>query len=144
MFFKRLYFTTHNQYLCYCRPAKALPPPSPRMSLSESSSVPSASEIVQHTPLVYAIDPNPLEDGAIKWIRHGNAASKQKRDMEAYKEASRNTNNLLSAEGYINLSHVVRVQNVHRGNSPADESVDEGPDVNFHQEVSGGSLMGSL
>ena len=104
--------------------------------MSLNSSIPSASEIIQHTPLVYAIDPNPLEDGAIAWTRHGNDTSKQSRDMEAYKEADRNTNTLLSAEGYINLSHVVRVQNVHRGNSPADESVDEGPDVNFHQEVS--------
>lgn len=106
------------------------------MSLSQGSSVPSASEIVEHTPLIYAIDPNPLEDGAITWTRHGNAASKQTRDTEAYTEAERNTNTLLNAEGYINLIHVNRVQNVHRGNSRADETVNEGPDVDFHQEVS--------
>ena len=85
MFFKRLYFTTHNQYLCYCRPAKALPPPPPRTSLSDSSSVPSASEIVEKTPLIYAIDPYPLEDGAIAWTREGNAGFKQKHNNDAYK-----------------------------------------------------------
>lgn len=88
MFFKRLYFTTHNQYLCYCLPAKALPPPPPRTSLNRSSSVPSTSEIGEKTPLIYAVDPYPLEDNAIAWTRHGNAASKQQHDDEAYKVSS--------------------------------------------------------
>lgn len=135
MFFKRLYFSTHNQHLCYCRPAKALPPPSPTMPLNRSSMVPGAGEIVEKTPLIYAVNPYPLEDGTIAWMRHGNATTKQKHDQEAYKEAERSINALLSAEGYINLSHVVMVRNAHRGSTPADNYIDRGDDVSFHQEV---------
>ena len=136
MFFKRLYFTTHNQYLCYCLPAKAVPPPPPKMSYNGSSSVPSVGEIVEKTPLIYAVMPYPLEDGEIAWMRHGNNATRQKHDGEAFKEAERNINSLLNAEGYINLSHVVRVRNVVRGSAAADANIDRGDDVSFHQEVS--------
>ena len=135
MYFKRLYFTTHNQFLCYCRPARALPPPPPKLSLSRSSKVPSASEIVQNTPLIYAVNPYPNKDGEIEWLHQGTAASKQRHDEDAYKEAERNTNAMLQAEGYINLSHIVRVQNAQRGSSVADETVGQGEDVDFHEEV---------
>ena len=135
MYFKRLYFTTHNQFLCYCRPAKALPPPPPRLSLSGNAKVPSASEIVQSTPLIYAVNPYPSKDGEIEWLHEGNEARKRRHDEEAYKEAERNTNTMLQAEGYINLSHIIRVQNAQRGNSVADENVGRGEDVDFHEEV---------
>jgi len=135
MYFKRLYFTTHNQYLCYCRPAKALPPPPPKLSLSHGAKVPKASEIVENTPLIYAVNPYPNKDGEIEWLQQGTPASKARHDEDAYKEAQRKINSMLHAEGYINLSHVVRVQNAPRGNSPADANVDEGPDVDFHGEV---------
>ena len=135
MYFKRLYFTTHNQFLCYCRPAKALPPPPPKLSLSGNSKVPSASEIVHNTPLIYAVNPYPKRDGEIEWLHQGTGASRKKHDEEAYKEAERNTSTMLQAEGYINLSHIVRVQNAQRGNSVADENVGQGEDVDFHEEV---------
>ena len=134
MYFKRLYFASHNQYLCYCRPAKALPPPPPRSASSNNVKVPSASEIVEKTPLIFAINPFPVQDGQIEWLRQ-TAAMKKQQDADAYKEAERNIETLLQAEGYINLSHVLRVQNAQRGNSVADEHVDEGPDVDFHEEV---------
>ena len=136
MYFKRLYFTAHNQFLCYCRPAKALPPPPPpKLSLSGNAKVPSASEIVHNTPLIYAVNPYPNKDGEIEWLHQGNAASKRRHDEDAYKEAERNTNTMLQAEGYINLSHIVRVQSAQRGNSVADENVGHGEDVDFHEEV---------
>lgn len=135
MYFKRLYFTTHNQYLCYCRPAKALPPPPPKLSLSQGTKVPKASEIVDSTPLIYAVNPYPSKDGEIEWINQGTPARKVKHDEDAYKEAERKVNSMLHAEGYINLNHIIRVQNAQRGNSPADANVDEGPDVDFHEEV---------
>ena len=135
MYFKRLYFTTHNQFLCYCRPAKALPPPPPKLSLSGNAKVPSASEIVHNTPLIYAVNPYPNKDGEIAWLYQGTAASKRRHDEDAYKEGERNTKTMLQAEGYINLSHVVRVQNAQRGNSVADENVGQGQDVDFHEEV---------
>ena len=135
MYFKRLYFTTHNHYLCYCRPSKALPPPPPKLHLSENAKIPTAHEIVDSTPLIYAVNPYPRKDGEIEWLKQGNPAMKAKHDTDAYKEAERKVNSMLEAEGYINLSHVVRVQHVRRGNSVADANVDEGPDVDFHEEV---------
>ena len=135
MFFKRLYFGTHNQYLCYCRPAKALPPPPPKLRLNEDRKIPSPSQIVDKTPLIYAVDPYPLKDGEVESMSSMSAGVRARRDDEAYKEAERNVNTLLRAEGYINLSHVTRVRNVQRGATPADENVDEGPDVNFHEDV---------
>ena len=135
MYFKRLYFTTHNHYLCYSRPSKALPPPPPKLHLSENAKIPTASEIVDSTPLIYAVNPYPRKDGEIEWLKQGNSAMKAKHDADAYKEAERKVNSMLEAEGYINLSHVVRVQHVRRGNSVADATVDEGPDVDFHEEV---------
>ena len=135
MFYKRLYFCTHNQFLCYCRPAKALPPPPPKLTLGGNSKVPSARHIINHTPVVYAIDPYPTSQGEIDWLRHGNLSTRQKHDQEAYIEGERKVNTLLQAEGYINLSHVKRIQNIRRGSSPADVNLDQGPDVDFHQPV---------
>lgn len=136
MYFKRLYFITHNQFLCYCRPAKAAPPPPPQMPLSQNTKIPSASQIVDKVPLIFAVNPYPVKEGQIEWLKNGNSATTRKRDQEAYKEAERTVNSMLQAEGYINLTHVVRIQHAHRGNSPADASVAEGPDVDFHQDVS--------
>lgn len=135
MFYKRLYFATHNQYLCYCRPAKALPPPPPKLILGSGSKIPSAQHIVNHTPLIYAVDPYPITEGTIDWLKTGTSATKQKHDHAAYKEAERTVNTLLLAEGHINLTHVVRVQDIQRGNSPADQNLDRGPDVDFHESV---------
>ena len=135
MFFKRLYFGTHNQYLCYCRPAKALPPPPPKLRLNEDRNIPTPSQINNNTPLIYAVDPFPLKEDEIEWMRSLSSAIKSRRDDDAYKEAERNVNTMLGAEGYINLTHVTKVRNVQRGATPADSNVDEGPDVNFHEEV---------
>lgn len=135
MYFKRLYFTTHNQFLCYCRPAKAMPPPPSKLSLDGNANVPSASEIVESTPLIYEVNPFPQKHGKIEWLHHGGALDKTRHNEDACKEGERKVNSMLEAEGYINLSHVVRVQDAQRGNSPADANVDEGPDVDFHEEV---------
>ena len=134
MYFKRLYFTTHNQYFCYCRPAKALPPPPPHLPGSNGSKVPSTGELVKSAPLVFAVNPFPEYEGHIDWLSQ-NSASRLQHDEGAYKEAERKINSLLQAEGYINLSHVLRVQNVQKGNSIADDHVDQGSDVDFHEEV---------
>ena len=134
MYFKRLYFTTHNHYLCYSRPAKALPPPPPRLPSRNDSSVPSANELVENIPLIYSVNPFPEHDGTFEWLKH-NAASKARHDNEAYKESERKINTLLNADGYINLAHVLRVQDSKRGNSVADAQIDTGPDVDFHEPV---------
>ncbi|KAL8955081.1 MAG: hypothetical protein Q9183_006803, partial [Haloplaca sp. 2 TL-2023] len=90
MFFKRLYFFTHDHYLCYCRPAKALPPPPPKASLGRASSIPTAVEITEKTPLVYAVNPYPVKDGRIEWLARSNTSDNVERaDEEAYTEAER-------------------------------------------------------
>lgn len=134
MFFKRLYFASHNEFLFFSRPAKALPPPPPKLPVTKGAKIPSASEIVDKTPLIYAVNPFPLNDGQLSWLQDVNPA-RERHDQDAYNEAERKVNTLLQAEGYINLCHVTRVRHVVRGSTPADQTVDEGPDVDFHQEV---------
>lgn len=140
MFFKRLYFSTNDQYLCYCRPALASPPPPPTFNLTKDFKIPSAQQIINHTPVIFSVNPYPVSQGGIEWLRHGTSQTKQKHDFEAYKEAERKDQTMLKAEGYINLSHVIRVQNVQRGISPADQNVGEGPEVDFHQSVPDSNL----
>ncbi|KAL8996210.1 MAG: hypothetical protein Q9169_004232 [Polycauliona sp. 2 TL-2023] len=135
MFFKRLYFFTHNEFLCYCRPAKALPPPPPKTVRGSASNVPTAMEITDQTPLVYAVNPYPVMNGEIEWLRKGGASAVARADEEAFVEAERRTNTLLSAEGYISMCQIVKVRKVHRGSTPADASVAQGPDVDFHAAV---------
>lgn len=135
MFFKRLYFSTHDQYLCYCRPALAFPPPPPSLKVTKDLKIPSAQQIINSTPVIFSVNPYPVSDGQIDWLQHGSLQNKQKHDLEAYKEAERKVQTMLNAEGYINLSHVIRVQDVQRGVIPADENVGEGPEVDFHQSV---------
>lgn len=136
MFFKRLYFYTHNHYLCYCKPAKALPPPPPKESFGRTSKIPTTTEITEKAPLIYAVNPYPIKDGKIQWLETGTTTNIEMADNEAYTEAERRTNSLLNAEGYVNMCQLVRVRDVHRGSTPADANVDQGPDVNFHEDVS--------
>ena len=133
MYFKRLYFYTHNQFLCYCKPAQALPPRPPEMSMT--GKIPAASQIIKSTPLIYAVNPYPLSEGDVKWFRSDDIPMKVRYDQDAYDEAERKVNTMLQADGYINLCHVSKVRNAQRGSSPVDADVDEGPDVDFHQEV---------
>lgn len=140
MFFKRLYFSTNDQYLCYCRPALALPPPPPKLNLTKDLKIPSVRQIINHTPVIFSVNPYPVSQGEIEWLRYGRSEIKQKHDAGAYKEAERKVQTMLKAEGYINLSHVIRVQNVQRGITPADENVGEGPEVDFHQTVPDSNL----
>ncbi|KAI9696733.1 MAG: hypothetical protein M1836_005095 [Candelina mexicana] len=135
LFFKRLYFTTHNQYLCFCKPARALPPPPPKLPMSQDSRVPTASQIVEKIPLIYAIKPYELDNGDIAWLKRGTAATKEWHDQDAYDEAERKINTLLQCDGYINLTSVTEVRSVVRGATPADDNVDQGSDVDFHQDV---------
>lgn len=140
MFFKRLYFSTHNQYLCYCRPALALPPPPPTLNLTEHFKIPSAQQIINHTPVIFSVNPYPIDQGGIVWLHHGSSQAKKKHDLEAFREAERKLQTLSKAEGYINLSHVIRIQNVQRGMSPGDRALGEGPEVDFHQSVPDSNL----
>ncbi|EKG14060.1 hypothetical protein MPH_08802 [Macrophomina phaseolina MS6] len=138
MFFKRLYFSTHDNYLVFSRPAKAVPPPPPKLPGSGGLRVPSAREITEGTPLIYAVNPYPLKDGQIEWLADDTQHSKEDmkyRDRDAADEAERKTNLLLKCDGYINLCNIKKVRKVHRGASAADVNMEEGSDVDFDEDV---------
>ena len=135
MFFKRLYFTTQNQYLVFCRPAKSTPPHPPRLQTINGTNVPSAGEIVEKSPITFHVDPYPLDGGKIKWLQSGNKDYIMRHDEIAYEESLRNLRNLADCDGYINLCKVVKVRSMLWGASPVDEHVDAGSDVDYHEEV---------
>jgi hypothetical protein len=135
MFFKRLYFSTHNQYLCFCRPAKASPPPPPKLPSKRGSSIPTANEIVEQSPLIFSVTPFALQDGQISWLKSGNPEYIRRHDQAACDENQRNAKMVSDTDGFVNLCKVVEVRSVVRGASPADPNIEEGPDVEFHQEV---------
>ena len=126
-FSKRLYFSTHNQFLCYCKPGKAIPPPPPKFQADHSGN-PTTKDRGK-IPLIYALNPYPIDDRAhLSWLKRTTPAQKQSYDQNAYEEAERKVNTLLQAEGYINLCHVARVQHAQRQKSSTD-----------HQPLNGGS-----
>lgn len=108
-FFKRLYFSTHNHFLCFSTPGKALPPKPPELLKTAEGSLPQAAEIAKQIPLIYSVDPFPIHDGQISWTSESNSKRKKLFDQLAYEESERSIRLLLEAEGYINLCHVVRV-----------------------------------
>lgn len=137
LFYKRLYFTTHNNCLMFLRPAKAQPPPPPKMPMKDNSKIPSASQIAEKIPLIYAVNPFPMLDGTVAWLAGtaNDVADRKKHDQDAHDEAERNAQSLLDCDGFINLCNVVEVRNVTRGATPADDVVDQGPEVDFDADV---------
>ncbi|KAH0277878.1 hypothetical protein KCU91_g2863, partial [Aureobasidium melanogenum] len=137
LFYKRLYFSTQNNYLLFLRPAKAKPPPPPKMPMKENCNIPSAKQIAEKIPLIYAVNPFPMQDNTVAWLAgdSSDVEDRKRHDRDAYDEAERNAQSLLDCDGFINLSDVVEVRNVVRGATPADEVVDEGPNVDFDEEV---------
>jgi len=140
LFYKRLYFSTHNQFMVYNLPSKADPPPPPRSSTQDDSKVPTASEIASKIPLIYTVTPYPIQDGQIKWLSRDKANTAEERtlyDKDAADNDERNANLVLDCDGCIDLCNVVRVRKVQRGATPADRNVGPGSDsdVDFDEEV---------
>ena len=134
MMFKRLYFTSQNRYLIFLRPARASPPPPPKMPVQSGGNVPSTKQLIDETPLSYDINPYPLEDGHITWIdtEGVKGVSEQlKHDEEAAGEADRNIQMILACDGFINMCDVKHVRKFHKGATPADDGLDDGSDVDF-------------
>lgn len=142
LFFKRLYFSTHSQFLVFNRPAQADPPPPPKLPMTETShKIPSAHEIAETVPLIYAINPYPLHDSQIAWLDDEDTESSPesilRHDTDALDENERKINLILKSDGLINLTNVISVRKVLRGATPADETIDQGSDsdVDFNQDV---------
>ncbi|KAK5138590.1 hypothetical protein LTR08_000178 [Meristemomyces frigidus] len=135
MLFKRLYFTTQNQHLLFLRPARATPPPPPKMTSHESGNVPTTKQLAGLLPLTYDVEPYALDGKDISWLTtEGNKrASEQKAyDRVAEAEAERNANMLLSCDGFVNMCNIKHVRKMHRGAVPADENLEQGSDVDFN------------
>ncbi|OCL04613.1 meiotically up-regulated gene 56 protein [Glonium stellatum] len=138
LFFKRLYFSTHDHYLVFSRPANATPPPPPKLPASTNSRVPAAHQIADNIPLIYAVNPYPVKDGEIEWLsaeHSGTTESRRLHDQDAHDEAERKADILLKCDGYINLCDVNKVRKVRRGETLADENIESGSDVDFDAEV---------
>ncbi|KAI9763125.1 MAG: hypothetical protein M1840_000890 [Geoglossum simile] len=132
LFFKRLYFSSHNQFLCFCKPAKALPPPPPKMPRQQGPRIPSAEQIVGQIPLIYSVAPYCFKNGEVTWLKSGSAETKRRHDQDAYDEAERKVNTLLCSEGYIDLCEVTDVRSGVRNGPP---STGVGDQVDLHTEA---------
>jgi len=135
LFYKRLYFTTHDNLLCFCRPARALPPPPPKLPV-HAGTIPKLSEIKNEIPLIYAVAPYaPDTDGDIAWITKGTAKEIDFRDRDAYDEGERKVNTLLRAEGFIDLCKVVEVRYVRLRPRGKDAGIGHGESADFDRSV---------
>ncbi|KAI5785018.1 Pleckstrin homology domain-containing protein [Peziza echinospora] len=110
-FAKRYYWATHDNLFCFCRPARALPPPPPKLNVHDGV-VPPTSQLIDKIPMIYGVAPYELdENGEVEWLASsGNKAFLERKDIEAYNEAERKVNTLLRAEGFIDLTRVERVE----------------------------------
>ena len=136
LFFKRLYFHTHDHFLVFSRPAKADPPPPPKMPATTSAGVPNPHQISGQIPLIYAVNPYPVEDGQIAWLEHsGTSETRHHHDEDALDEYKRKVNNVSECDGFIDLCNAVKVRHVQRGATPADDNTESGSDVDFDADV---------
>lgn len=142
-FSKRLYFSTHNQFLCFCRPAKAVPPPPPTTLDHHGNIAPTASEIAEKLPLIYAVNPYPVEKGQLVWLKKTNAVQKRCHNQNAYDEAERKVNALLQTEGYINLCHVIRVRHVRKQGPLTGQTPSQEPQVDGDADTGDASSDGT-
>ena len=126
-FSKRLYYSTHNQYLCFSSPGKVLPPKPPGLPRVQSNhgQMPSPTAIANRIPDIFIVDPYPIENDEIAWLSGEDMEWKQEYDQRAYEESERTVNAMLEAEGYVNLCHVVRVHKAKAGtNAPPPQGTD--------------------
>ena len=133
--YKRLYFTSQNQYLVFVGPARASPPPPPKMPTKRNGSVPSTKQLVEAAPLTYDVEPYPLDGDQISWLDTEGVKSTSEllaHDKEAALEAERNTGMLMGCDGFISMSDINRVRKFHKGATPVDDDLDSGSDVDFH------------
>ena len=101
-FFKRLYFSSHDHYLCFSLPGKAVPPKPPKFTdLHHLKSVPKAAKLAEKIPLIYAVNPYPLTEGRITWLAADSTTEKQHKDEVAEAEAARKLQNLQDSQGFM-------------------------------------------
>ncbi|ORY86269.1 Pleckstrin homology domain-domain-containing protein [Protomyces lactucae-debilis] len=132
VFYKRLYFSTHDGLLFYAFPMNATPPPPP--SFVPGVSEAEAEELVKASPLVYTVEPYPLEDGKITWTRHCDREVFAKQDKMAMTEAARRVKQLHASTGYLDLTKVVKIRSYKQTKQDVDHDLDHGDGVDFDGE----------
>jgi hypothetical protein len=131
-FQKKQYWATHDQFLCYCRPARAIPPAPPK-NLARGGVAPTSDEV----PLIYSISPYQLnETGEIEWLANPTPGLVARKDEEAYKEAERKINLMLNAEGFVDLVQCVGVRRVAHATDGHPSGDSEGTAVEPEDETS--------
>ncbi|KAF2200678.1 hypothetical protein GQ43DRAFT_481352 [Delitschia confertaspora ATCC 74209] len=137
LFHKQLYFSTHDQFLVFSRPAKVTPPPPPELPVTRDS-VPDVREISNKTPNTWTVNPYPLKNNEIEWLA-GDGSDKSDKvrlcDEGARSEAERKADLLLNCDGYINLCNVAKVRKAIKGAAPVDNHIESGSDVDFDEDV---------
>lgn len=103
---RRLYFSTHNRFLCFCQPVQACPPRPPGLPTISGRRIPSTHRIYNETQHIFYVEPFPLKDGEIPWLRSNRRQFLSFHDKEVFQEARRNTFNLSNTEGYFDLCSV--------------------------------------
>src|SRR5690242_17551431 len=112
MYHKQLYFASHDHYLVFSRPTKVTPPPPPKLPTTSNSAVPTPRVIQDKTPDNWAVNPYPVQDNQIEWLREGHSGTPKTRrlhDQDAADEAERKEYNLLNCDGYINMADIAKV-----------------------------------
>ena len=138
MYFKRLYFSTHDQFLFFSRPGYAQVPSHPKFSSQNSFDIPTPQQISGLMPKIWEVDPFPLKYERISWLEDGlnqPELSWRENNQNASKESKRKIQNLIDCDGYVNLCNVRNIRHVVRGAVPTDANVDEGSDVDFDMDV---------
>ncbi|KAF2752869.1 meiotically up-regulated gene 56 protein [Pseudovirgaria hyperparasitica] len=136
-FFKKLYYSTFDQYLAFSNPVHAYPPPPPKLPTADGTRPPSSRQITETMPLIYTVNPYPVKAGEIDWLSDGHIEMTEERnlrDQDALEEHERKLNFLFRCQGFINLCNVERVRKFKMGATSADEALDDdGSDVDFDQ-----------
>jgi Pleckstrin homology domain len=115
----RLYFSSHDQYLFFSHPSKALPPLPPKSPLRGDK---------HDVPIIYKVDPYPLKDDNIEWLEEPGSRGTEVYDDEAFEEAKRKINLVENSDGFIDLTTVVKVRKLHRESLPTEFRIEEEPD----------------
>src|ERR1700760_2927163 len=115
----RLYFASHDQYLFFVTPKNASVP-------THLKSTQKADK--RQMPMIYNVDPYPLKDEKIDWLQDPGPRGTEQYDDEAFEEARRKNNLLDNADGFIDLTTVVKVRRLHKESLPAEFKIEEEPE----------------
>lgn len=122
LFYKKLYFHTHDNILFFSLPQNAVPPHPSGATPTDPDGLP------QGSPLDYEVAPFKTdENGEIEWLQgNSNEEEVKRHDRAAFYETQRRAAMIVGADGFIDLCEIDQVRIVERDN--------EGTDFNMSNE----------